>query len=93
MPDVEILITFFTSVLKMADITVNMRAYCKLLLHAAKYPHCSVNGVLLAEEVKSKDGRSLRFVDCIPLFHVTLGLSPMLETALLQVFLKMSCYS
>ncbi|XP_021339921.1 ER membrane protein complex subunit 8-like [Mizuhopecten yessoensis] len=69
----------------MAEITVSMRAYCKLLLHAAKYPHCSVNGVLLAENSKSKEHRNLRFVDCVPLFHLTLGLSPMLEAALLQI--------
>lgn len=70
---------------KMADIVVNVQAYCKLLLHAAKYPHCAVNGVLLAEEQKNKDVKALRFIDCIPLFHLSLGLAPMLEIALHQV--------
>jgi len=69
----------------MADIMVGVQAYCKLLLHAAKYPHCAVNGVLLAEDSKSKDHKVIRFVDCIPLFHLSLGLAPMLEIALLQV--------
>ena len=69
----------------MAEIVVSVQAYCKILLHAAKYPHCSVNGVLLAEESKSKDYRRIKFVDCIPLFHISLGLAPMLEAALIQV--------
>lgn len=69
----------------MADIMVGVQAYCKLLLHAAKYPHCAANGVLLAEDSKSKDHKAIRFVDCIPLFHISLGLAPMLEIALLQV--------
>ncbi|KAJ8302955.1 hypothetical protein KUTeg_019351 [Tegillarca granosa] len=69
----------------MAELVVSMQAYCKILLHAAKYPHCAVNGVLLAEDSKSKDHKTLRFVDCIPLFHLSLGLSPMLEAALLQI--------
>ncbi|XP_076469930.1 ER membrane protein complex subunit 8-like [Babylonia areolata] len=69
----------------MADIVVGVQAYCKLLLHAAKYPHCAVNGVLLAEDSKSKDHKTIRFLDCIPLFHLSLGLAPMLEIALLQI--------
>ncbi|XP_059164900.1 ER membrane protein complex subunit 8-like [Physella acuta] len=70
----------------MADATVSVRAHCKLLLHAAKYPHSSVNGILLAEDNKNKDlNKSLRYVDCVPLFHVSLGLAPMLEIALLHV--------
>ncbi|KAL4234785.1 ER membrane protein complex subunit 8 [Mactra antiquata] len=63
-----------------------MKAYSKLLLHAAKYPHCAVNGVLLAEDSKSsKEKKQIRFVDCIPLFHLSLSLAPMLEAALLQI--------
>lgn len=70
----------------MAEILVSIQAYCKILLHAVKHPHCAVNGVLLAEDGKSKDRKTVKFVDCIPLFHLTLSLSPMLEAALLQVF-------
>ncbi|KAL3860393.1 hypothetical protein ACJMK2_010518 [Sinanodonta woodiana] len=69
----------------MAEILVNVQAYAKLTLHAAKYPHCAVNGVLLAEDSKSKDRKTIRFVDCIPLFHLSLSLAPMLESALLQI--------
>lgn len=69
----------------MAEIIVSNQAYCKILLHSVKHPHCAVNGVLLAEDSKSKDRKVLKFVDCIPLFHLTLSLSPMLEAALLQV--------
>lgn len=69
----------------MADISVSTRAYCKLILHAAKYPHRAVNGVLLAEKNKGKEPKSVKFVDAIPLFHLTLGLAPMLEVALTQV--------
>lgn len=70
----------------MAEINVSLRAYAKLLLHAAKYPHCSVNGVLLAEDNKAnKEKKLIRFVECIPLFHLSLSLAPMLEAALLQI--------
>uniref|UniRef100_A0A8C5TCK8 ER membrane protein complex subunit 8 n=1 Tax=Malurus cyaneus samueli TaxID=2593467 RepID=A0A8C5TCK8_9PASS len=44
-------------------------AYCKMVLHGAKYPHCA----------------PALFVDCIPLFHGTLALAPMLEVALTLV--------
>ena len=64
---------------------MSVQAYAKLLLHAAKYPHCAVNGVLLAEDMKGKEKKVVRFVDCIPLFHLSLTLAPMLESALLQV--------
>lgn len=70
----------------MAELIVSIQAYCKILLHAVKHPHCAVNGVLLAEDNKSKDRKVLKFVDCVPLFHLTLSLSPMLEAALLQVY-------
>uniref|UniRef100_A0AAY4BDM9 MPN domain-containing protein n=1 Tax=Denticeps clupeoides TaxID=299321 RepID=A0AAY4BDM9_9TELE len=61
-------------------------AYCKMLLHAAKYPHCAVNGLLVAERQKDKKRDShhvpVLCVDCVPLFHGTLALAPMLEVAL-----------
>jgi hypothetical protein len=69
----------------MAEVEVSTRAYSKLFLHASKYPHCSVNGVLLAEKPKQKETKTLKFVDCIPLFHLSLSLAPMLEVALTQV--------
>jgi len=70
----------------MADnMTISVQAHCKILLHAAKYPHCAVNGILLAEDNKGKENKIIKYVDCIPLFHVNLGLSPMLEISLLQI--------
>lgn len=64
---------------------VSQRAYCKMLLHAVKYPHCTVNGVLLAEKSKVKETKSLLLVDCVPLFHQGNGLTPMMEVALVQM--------
>ncbi|XP_066570180.1 ER membrane protein complex subunit 8 [Amia ocellicauda] len=63
-------------------VKLTTQAYCKMLLHAAKYPHCAVNGLLVAERQKRKDGQPVLCVDCIPLFHGTLALAPMLEVAL-----------
>lgn len=60
-----------------------------MLLHAAKYPHCAVNGLFVAEKQKEKKKDShnvpVLCVDCIPLFHGTLALAPMLEVALTLV--------
>lgn len=72
----------------MADVKFSARAYCKMILHAAKYPHCAINGILLAEEQKSKDdkkGRGLVICDAIPLFHLCLHVTPMAEVALTQI--------
>lgn len=73
-------------------IQLTSQAYCKMLLHAAKYPHCAVNGLLVAEKMKEKkrDGHSdpVLCVDCVPLFHGTLALAPMLEVALTLVSLR-----
>ncbi|XP_072321830.1 ER membrane protein complex subunit 8 [Eucyclogobius newberryi] len=67
-------------------VQLTSQAYCKMLLHAAKYPHSAVNGLLVAEKPKDKkkDGQShtALCVDCVPLFHGTLALAPMLEAAL-----------
>lgn len=72
-------------------IQLTSQAYCKMLLHTAKYPHCAVNGLLVAEKTKEKkkDGHSdpVLCVDCVPLFHGTLALAPMLEVALTLVSL------
>ena len=69
----------------MAEITVSVRAYCKMLLHAAKYPHQAINGLVLADTKKHQNTKIVHYVDCIPLFHINLGLAPMLEIALMQV--------
>ncbi|KAE8748931.1 hypothetical protein FOCC_FOCC004336 [Frankliniella occidentalis] len=67
----------------MAEVTVGARAYCKMILHAAKYPHCAVNGLLLGRLNKEKD--ELMLTDAVPLFHICLQVSPMAEIALTQV--------
>ncbi|XP_076667806.1 ER membrane protein complex subunit 8/9 [Andrena cerasifolii] len=71
----------------MADISFSSRAYCKIILHAAKYPHCAINGLLLAKQKNKGDGKSmeLRIEDAIPLFHICLHVSPMAEIALAMV--------
>ena len=65
-------------------VTLSAPAYIKIILHTAKYPHCSVNGVLLGD-LRKKDGRSVVIVDAVPFFHQALTLAPMLEVALTQV--------
>lgn len=62
---------------------IELPAFAKLVLHAMKYPHATVNGLLLGRQ--SKPGGPLRLVECVPLFHLGHGLTPMLELALLQV--------
>jgi len=70
----------------MAELKLSTRAYCKIMLHCAKYPHCAINGVLLAEnKSKEKKGKGLYIVDAIPLFHICLHVSPMAEIALTQI--------
>ncbi|CAF0846599.1 unnamed protein product [Rotaria sp. Silwood1] len=69
---------------------INALAFVKMFLHLAKYPELAVNGVLLSSRTDSTneevDSSSyLHFVDCIPLFHGVLSLSPMLEIALSQI--------
>jgi len=67
-----------------------MTGFRKILLHASKYPSRPVIGLLLSSpadgkhtEEKEKKG-SQKIVDIIPLFH-NLPLSPIIETALIQV--------
>lgn len=67
----------------MTDLTFSCRAYAKLILHAAKYPHCAINGLLLGKQ-KSNE---LQIVDAVPLFHICLHVSPMAEIALTTVSL------
>ncbi|CAB0042671.1 unnamed protein product [Trichogramma brassicae] len=62
----------------MTDVKFSARAYAKVLLHAIKYPHCAINGLLLG---KYSNGE-LSIVDAVPLFHISLHLAPMGELAL-----------
>ncbi|XP_029807984.1 ER membrane protein complex subunit 9 [Suricata suricatta] len=67
----------------MGEVEISARAYVKMCLHAARYPHAAVNGLLLAPAPRS--GECLCLTDCVPLFHSHLALSVMLEVALNQV--------
>ncbi|PZC78742.1 ER membrane protein complex subunit 8/9 homolog [Helicoverpa armigera] len=72
----------------MGEVSLETAAYAKIILHAAKYPHCAVNGVLLADATKIRDGaknQDLDIVDTVPLFHHSHYLSPMAEIALTQI--------
>ncbi|XP_077309351.1 ER membrane protein complex subunit 8 [Lithobates pipiens] len=67
----------------MPHFKLTTQAYCKMMLHGAKHPACAVNGVLVAEKLRRKESQhQVLFVDCIPLFHGTIALSPVLEVAL-----------
>lgn len=69
----------------MSKVKFSSRAFLKMMLHAAKYTHCAINGVLLA---KPTDGsKEIEFVDAVPLFHISLHLTPMSEIALMQVMI------
>lgn len=71
------------------DVKFSAKAFCKIILHAAKYPHCAINGILLA---KVNGNKEIEFVDAIPLFHVCINLTPMAEIALMQVqFIRNIC--
>ncbi|XP_047395858.1 ER membrane protein complex subunit 9 isoform X2 [Sciurus carolinensis] len=69
--------------LAMGEVEISARAYVKMCLHAARYPHAAVNGLLLAPAPRA--GECLCLTDCVPLFHSHLALSVMLEVALNQV--------
>lgn len=66
------------------DISLGCSALTKMLLHAARYPHSAVSGVVLAQG-KGGDSSNMVLVDAVPLFHLQLGLAPMLEVALTRV--------
>ncbi|VDL59974.1 unnamed protein product [Hymenolepis diminuta] len=65
----------------MPSVHLESIAYAKILLHASKYPHLAINGVLLGEYDQGK----FIIQDCVPLFHGCLTLVPMLEVALSQI--------
>jgi len=68
------------------ELELSTRAFCKMIMHSAKYPSSSINGVLLSKRDSVKTGaRTIHYTDCIPLFHMGNGLAPMVEVALAQV--------
>lgn len=75
----------------MTEYKISARAYTKMILHAAKYPHCAVNGILLSSNA-GKD-KTVQIIDAVPLFHQCLHVSPMAEIALIQVGCPFSSYA
>ncbi|VVC24524.1 ER membrane protein complex subunit 8/9 [Cinara cedri] len=67
----------------MSKVSFSTLAYCKMVSHAAKYPHCEVNGLLIADNATK--GNKLVITDVVPLFHQCLHVSPMSEIALTQI--------
>ncbi|KAL1518037.1 hypothetical protein ABEB36_001723 [Hypothenemus hampei] len=68
----------------MTEVKFSARAFCKIILHTLKYPHCAVNGILLAKP-QSSQTKEIEFVDAVPLFHICINLTPMAEIALMQI--------
>jgi len=68
------------------ELEMSTRAYCKMMMHAARYPSYSINGLLLSKSSSMSSGSKLiQYLDCIPLFHINTGLAPMVEVALAQI--------
>ena len=59
----------------MVEYVVSHQAYVKLVLHAAKHPHRSVNGVLLGKIVEDV----VNISDAVPMLHHWISLSPCME--------------
>merc|ERR1740128_337481 len=54
---------------------MSTRAYCKMMMHSARYPSYSINGLLLSKASSMSSGSKLiQYLDCIPLFHINTGL-------------------
>jgi len=67
------------------DITLSCPAIAKIILHAARYPQKAVSGIVLASQRREGTQGDIAIVDAVPLFHLQLGLAPMLEIALTQI--------
>ena len=63
----------------MPTYALSHQAYLNLLLHAAKYPHKPVNGVLLG---KAPNSEVVEVTATVPLLHAWTSLSPMMEIGL-----------
>jgi len=67
------------------------KAHAKIGMHTRKYPHLTVNGILLGYESKDA-GHTIQIVDYIPFFHGA-TLAPMFEMAMLLVLSSQSSFS
>jgi len=70
---------------------LSSKAFTKMLLHAAKYPHLAINGIFIKKKGQA-EAKTKTVVDCIPFFHHNLALLPMLEIALSQVQTHLVCH-
>lgn len=68
-------------------VTYNLteEAYLTIFLHAAKYPSCTICGVLLAPQPGASSKASYTIEAAVPLFHLSMLLAPCVEVALNQV--------
>ncbi|CAH7676852.1 hypothetical protein BY996DRAFT_4575480 [Phakopsora pachyrhizi] len=66
----------------MGSYVIEPLASLKALLHAAKYPHSSVIGLLVGKV--NKDEQRTTILDAIPLVHHWVHLSPILEAGVSQ---------
>ncbi|XP_063674736.1 ER membrane protein complex subunit 9-like [Bolinopsis microptera] len=66
------------------DIQLSLSAYTKILCHVMQYPYTAVNGILLTKE-GCEDKEQVEVVDCVPLFHYNIPISPMFIVALTQI--------
>lgn len=67
-------------------VEVCMLPYSKMVLHAIKYPHCHVRGVLLGRTNGTENGvvEKITVVDAIPAIHNVL-VTPILETLFIHL--------
>jgi len=64
---------------------ISTRAYCKIIMHCAKYPSCNLNGILLTHKSDLKNGKPTKYCDAVPMCHLNTGLSLVPEIALAQI--------
>ncbi|CAK5010355.1 unnamed protein product [Meloidogyne enterolobii] len=57
----------------MEKINISSISYCKIILHAFKYPHCQIKGVLLG---KNNSEGCIEVLDVIPALHSALVVPP-----------------
>ncbi|KAM8961790.1 ER membrane protein complex subunit 9 [Pelodytes ibericus] len=65
----------------MCEVELSTRVYVKMRLHAARYPHCTVSGVLVGR----RGNGCVTLYDCVPICHLYHPLALSLEVALTQI--------
>lgn len=65
---------------EISEFRLSNLAYTKMVLHALKYPHATVIGLLIADRKQHT-----RILDAVPLTHQCRSLIVTMETALCQV--------